>query len=344
MLRRKLYVKLNRKANRLYSLVLLLMIFLFNGCTTHKGDLTFNEPDIGETFNISGKIVLTDIVETDSARLSLGKITNFSSFTVTADKVTTVADKDGYFSLRGVPFSDTLVIKAQANKIALLRRVTANELCYCDLSNLEINLTSTSEALVYQQGVLMKKDLTPADIRAREYDNAVASITTAIRLSMQLPVASINKTVLDLPAVTSAAKSVASACIARDLALQDVNSTFRHAFLRKDLEILKVYLSPSFGNDFDATSSWTEAIAYFQSLFAENDIVSLDWEILDTEFLPDSQARIKTRATIIVRHTASEEIVCNQTWTFNALWRKEGSIWKLFRNLPYRTTHLTEIE
>lgn len=345
MLRRKIYVKFNRRAHKLYSLLLLMMIFLFNGCSaTHKGDLRFNETPSGETFNLSGQITLNEIIETDSARTSLTTIKDFSSFTVTAGNVTTHADKYGYYSLNGVAFSDSLVLKAVSNKIALLKRVTVDDLCYSDLNALPINLETTSEALVYQQGLLIKKDLTPADIRAREYKDGIASITTAIRLAMQLPKASIPTTVLELPAITSAAKNVAYSVIARESTLKDTNAVLRHAFLRKDLDIIKVYLSPSFGNDWDSSSNWNDAISYIENIFKENEFTNLSWEILDTELLPDSRARIRTRVTAIVQNINSEEIIVNKTWTFDAMWREEGSVWKLYRNMPYKEHHPTEAD
>ena len=281
MLRRKIYLKVRRRANRFYSIILLAMILVFNGCTTHKGDLRFNTSSSSDIFNIYGKINLPEIIETDSARASLTTLNDFSNFKLTAGEVTSQADKNGNFSLTGVAFSDSLVIGAVSNKIALLRRVTADELCYSDLSNIEINVNSTAEAMIYLQGVLLKKDLTPADIRAREYVDGIASLTSAINLSMQLPKASISKTNLELPAVISAAKEVAQKCISRDNVLKEANTVLRHAFLRKDLDLVKLYISPSFGNDWDTTSNWEDVVKYFENLFAKNDFVSLTWEIME---------------------------------------------------------------
>lgn len=343
MLRRRLYVKFNRKANRLYSLILLMMVFLFNGCSaTQKGDLTFNDPT-GDTFNISGKIVLTDIIETDSAHFSLATISDYSNFKVTAGEISAYADKNGYYTLKGIPFSDSLVIKAVSNKIGLLCRVTADEICYSDLSSLEINLKTTSEALVYQQGLLLKKNLTPTDIRAREYESGVADITTAIKLAMQLPKDSIKTTQLEIAAVTAAAKNVAIKCIERDNTLKDANTVLKHAFLRKDLDLIKLYISPSFGNDWDSSSSWNDLIGYFGEIFSKCEFQNLSWEIQDLELLEDSKARIRTKISAVLLNHAGE-IEINKTWTFDALWRQEGSIWKLYRNMPYRDNHPTQVD
>ena len=53
-----------KPGNLLYSLILLSIMILFNGCTG-KGDLRFNPPADGSEFDISGKLSLTEIVETD---------------------------------------------------------------------------------------------------------------------------------------------------------------------------------------------------------------------------------------------------------------------------------------
>ena len=344
MLRRKIYTKIKRRAHRFYSIILLSMILIFNGCTAYKGDLTFNTPSPGECFNISGKIYLPEIIETDSARATLTTLSDFSNFKITAGEITSQADKAGNYSLTAVPFSDSLVIKAVSNKIALLRRVTADELCYSDLSSLQIDINTTAEALVYEQGLLLKKDLTPADIRAREYQDGIATLTTAIKLAMQLPKNSINKTTLDLVAVTSAAKQVALNCVARDSVLKDANTVLRHAFLRKDLDLVKMYISPSFSNDWDSNSNWSDVVSYFETLFAKHDYVSLTWEILETEFLENNKARIRTKVNAVVKETNTDEIVINKGYTFDAFWQLEGTIWKLYKNMPYRDTHPTQVD
>ncbi len=343
MIERKFYAKIRRKAHRYYSIILLAMILFLNGCSTHRGNLSFNTSST-ETFTISGKISLPEIIETDSARASLTTLTDFSNFTITSGEASTQADKYGYYSLSGIEFSDSLVLKAVSNKIALLHRVTADELCYSDLSNIEINTTTTAEALVYQQGLLLKKDLTPADIKAREYADGIASITTAIRLSMQLPKDSISSTILELPAVTSSAKQVALNCISRENVLKEANSVLRHAFIRKDIDLIKTYISPSFGNDWDSSSSWSDVVEYFTRFFPKYEFVSLTWDISDIELLENSKARIRTKVRAIIKETAPDEIVSDKIWNFDAIWQKEGSIWKLYRNMPYRDTHPTQVD
>ena len=121
MLQRKIYIKIRRRAHRFYSIILLAMILVFNGCTSHKGDLRFNSPSTNDIFNISGRISLPEIIETDSARASLGALTDFSNFKLTAGEVTSQADKNGNYSLTGVAFSDSLVIGLVAQRFYNLR-------------------------------------------------------------------------------------------------------------------------------------------------------------------------------------------------------------------------------
>ena len=334
-----------RPGNLLYSVILLSIMVFLNGCTG-KGDLTFNPLPDGSEFSISGKISLPEIIETDLAgtlKASLAAISDYSTFMVSAAGVTVRAAKDGSFTLKEVPFSQTMVLRAQSAKIALLRRITEEELYYSDLSKLTINLQSTSEALVYQQGVQFGKNLTPADIRAREYENSIGSITTAIKLMLQLPATAVASTVLDLPAVTTPVITLAGSALEREIVLKEANSILRHALLRKDLELLKVYISPSFGNDWDSTSTWDNVIQHFTALFKEYSFTELTWRVIDSEFLPDSKARIRTEVKIKLKDLISEQIVRDKTLVFDAVWQREGTFWKILRNMPYLDSHPTQV-
>lgn len=320
------------------------MVFL-NGCTG-KGDLTFKPAPDGSEFDISGKLKLSEIVETDlsaSLRVVLGSISDFSKFKIVSEGITAQVSKDGSFSLQNVPFSQSMLLQAVAGKIALLRRVSEDELFFSDLSKMELNLQTTAEALIWQQGVLLDKNLTAADIRAREYENMVASTVTALKLSLQLPKASVPKTVLELPAVVNPAKTAASIILEREILLKDANSVLRHTMIRKDIDLLQVYLSPSFSNDWDSTSTWDDAISHFRELFADFDFEEITWKVLDTEFLPDSRARVRTEVKIKLKDLISEQIVREKTYVFDAIWRREGNFWKVFRNMPYRDSHPTQV-
>ncbi len=342
---KKLATGRRKTGNLLYSIILLSIMIFLNGCTG-KGDLRFNPPPDGSEFSISGTISLPEIIETElsaSLRGDLAALKDFSGFKISAGPVSAAAKKDGSFSLSGVPFSQELVLRAEAGKVVLLRRVTEDELFYSDLSNLELNLQTTAEALVYQQGIILNKNLTPADIRAREYSEQVAGIVTALKLMLQLPKSSVAKTVIDLPAVINPAKSVAASVLEREIVLREANSVLRHVLSRRDLELLKVYISPAFSNDWDSTSTWDDAISHFSELFAGFSFEDVDWRVVDLELLPDSRARVRTRVSFKLRNSVSEQIVRDKTWVFDAIWRKEGSFWKVFRNMPYRDTHPSQV-
>lgn len=321
------------------------MLILFNGCTG-KGDLRFNPLPDSSFFTLSGQIKLPEIVETDlasSLRGELVAISDFSVFMVSAGSVSSRSDKTGNFSLSKVAFAEDLVVRAEAGKIALLRRVSSDELYYNDLSKLELNLQTTAEALIWQQGINIDKNLTAADIRAREYETLVAEVVTAIKLCLQLPKTAVPQTVLELAAVKNAASSAASQILEREIMIREANSVFRHILLRSDLELLKVYISPSFMNDWDTSSTWNDAISHYTALFKDFSFVEVNWTIKDSEFLPENLVRVRTEAKIKLKNLHTEEIVRDKTYTFDALWRKEGNFWKVYRNMPYRDTHPTEV-
>jgi hypothetical protein len=342
---RKKFRPKRRYGNLFYSAILLAMLILFNGCTG-KGDLRFNPLPDASHFTLSGQIKLPEIIETDltsSLRGTLVAISDFSTFMVSAGGVSSRSDKTGNFALNKVPFAEDLVVRAEAGKIALLRRVSSDELYYNDLSKLLLNLQTTAEALIWQQGLSIDKNLTAADIRAREYEALVAEVVTAIKLCLQLPKTAVPKTVLDLAAVKNAASSAASQILEREIMIREANSVLRHILLRSDIELLKVYVSPSFLNDWDTTSTWTDVISHYTDLFKDFIFTDVSWTIKSSEFLPDNLVRVRTEAKIRLKSLRTEEIVRDKTYTFDAMWRKEGNFWKVYRNMPYRDTHPTEV-
>jgi len=334
-----------RYGNTFYSLVLLAMMLIFNGCTG-KGDMRFSPLPDGEHFTLSGQINLPEIVETDlasSLRPELTSITDFSAFNISAGGVSSRPDKSGNFSLSRVPFAEDLVIRAESGKIALLRRVSSEDLYYSDLSKFELNLQLTAEALIWQQGLSLDKDLTAADIRAREYETLVNDVVTALKLCLQLPDTAVPQTILELAAVKNAASTAASQILEREIMIKEANSVLRHILLRSDTELLKVYISPSFLNDWDTTSNWNDVVTHFTELFKDFTFTEVGWQIKDSEFLPDNLVRVRTEAKIKLKSLRSEEIVREKTYLFDAIWRKEGNFWKVYRNMPYRDTHPTEV-
>lgn len=324
---------------------MILALLIFSGCTG-KGNLTFNPTSTGDEFKISGKINLPEIVETDlaaSIKASLTSISDFSTFAVSANGISVAAAKDGSFTLNKVPVSEKMLLEAKSGKIRLMKRLSLNDLYYTDLSNSDISIESTAEALVWHFGLEYDKDLTAADIRAREYVDHLASLTTALKLALQLSPAAVPVDITQLSAVTGPARTAAQAVSEREIILREANSVLRHAFLRKDLELIKVYLSPSFSNDWDMTSNWQDFIGYYEDFFAEKTYSEIDWQIKDLEFMPDNKARVRTEVAVKVYHIASEQEVYSETYLFDAIWRKEGSFWKIYRNMPYRATHPTQV-
>lgn len=329
------------KKIKTFFLLLLATLSFFSGCT-HKGDLRFNEPEEGEFFTISGTIALDEIVEKDllaSRRPDLSTIDNFSSFVVTAGNVETNANRDGSFTLLNVPFANDLVISAQSGKIKLLKRLYPNDLYYRDLSSINISIQTTAHALIWKNGKKEDKNLTTADINAREYVEIIQDLETAIRLALQLPPESVKENILEIQAVEKPARDAAKIILAREEQLREANSVLKHIFLRNDIELLKAYISSNFSNDFDSNSSWNDVITYFEDLLDRKIIIELNWRIIDMEFLPDQRARVRTNFEITLEDIGSGIDRFSDSKTFDALWRLEGNFWKLYRNFPYREKH-----
>lgn len=328
-----------------YFAFLIVLGILFSGCTG-KGNLRFNDATSIDEFTISGKISFPEIIETDlaaSLRTSLTNLSDFSAFKVEANGITVSPGKDGSFSLSKVPVSDKLTIEASSGKIRLIKRLSLDDLYYTDLSSTELSIQSTAEALIWKHGLTFNKNLTAADIRAREYVDYVATLSTALKLALQLSPAAVPGEVNDLSAISAPAIKAAEVILEREIILRESNSVLKNAFLRKDLELLKVYISPSFSNDWDSTSNWGDFTNYYQEFFAEKTYTDVEWKIVDFEFLPNSEARVRTEVEEKVFHIASEQVVHSQKYIFDAIWRKEGSFWKVYRNMPYRSNHPTQV-
>ena len=320
-------------------------IALISGCTG-KGDLTFKKLPSTAEYDISGQIVLPEIIETDlktSLRHALMSISDFTTFNVSSGNLSVSADASGNFSIKNIPFSDSIVLKAKSNKIELLKRVYPNELDFTDLSQTKIDIDSTAKALIWQFAKDSNKELTLADISAREYAPYVASVSYAIKLALQMPDSSVTNSILEVPAVATPAKSAAAIISSREYILRDSNSVFRNILLRKDLDLLKVYISPSFSNDWDSTSNWNDIISYFTTIFAEKKVLDVEWNVQDIELTPENTARVRTEAKLFLKDILSDQNIETQKFTFDAIWRKEGSFWKIMKNLPYRLDHPSQV-
>ncbi|MDD3001253.1 MAG: hypothetical protein PHF29_05825 [Candidatus Riflebacteria bacterium] len=337
-IRKTLYGKL------FYSLFVFSLIIFLNGCQTSES-LKFKETAPDNTFTISGKISIPEIIETDlagSLRNALTTLKDFTKFKVSAEGVSAQVNKDGTFTIKNIPFSDKMVLRADANKLSLQLRVTESDLYFSDLTNVTINLRTTAEALIYNKGLEIEKNLTPGDIRAREYTNEINNLINAIKLVSQLPASSVSQTILELPAVSQPAKALAEKILEREAKLEDANSVLRNALFLKDTNLLRTYFSASFKNDWDNSSNYEDLISTFEDYFAQYTFENVAWDIIESEFLPDNIARIRARVTATIKDNISEETKEPITYSFDAYWRKEGTFWKLYKNFPYKSTHPKE--
>ena len=320
-------------------------IFLISGCTG-KGDMRFNDLPSTNQHSLSGKINIPEIIETallTSLRSELKAPTDFSTFKVSTGGISDQVSSDGSFSLSKVPSAEDMVLTAESGKIKLLLRLEPDELNYSDTSQLTINIDSTAKAIIWQYGKENNKNLTKVDIAARDFEAHLASVTTAIKLALQLPDSSVSTNILDLPMIETPARNAAGNIPEREQILKDANDVLKHCLIRKDLDILKAYISPSFSNDWDSTSNWNDLIATFEKAFQDFSFETVSWKIQQMELLPENKARIRTEVELTTKNLMSEQINNSEKYIYDAIWRKEGSFWKVFKNMPYKTTHPSQV-
>lgn len=338
-------IKFNPLAKLLIIVIVLVSIVFVNGCKTEAGLMRVNEPVKENVYNISGKLNIPTIMETElvgvysSLRGVLTKLSDYSTFTVSANGVTNHVEKDGSFILKEVPLSDDLVVTATAGKITLMLRVTANDMLYNDLSAVTINWKTTIEAYLYQLALKNNnKNITPGDIRAREYKDDFNAIVETVGMVAQTENEALNTSVLETPAVLNKSKNLATRIIAREATLVNANEVLRNIFILKDENLFQSYISPDFTNEWDSSANWSSITEAFSEFYKRHEFVSLTWTVLESEYLENNTARIRTRVTATTIDTISEEKTGPKTWTFDAYWRLEGTFWKLYKNLPYKET------
>lgn len=327
--------------------ILLLTILLAGcagGCMNQRGDLRFNPIPAGERFTIAGRLQLDVPVETDllgSIRRDLLIPKKLADFQVSAGDVTTRVDDDGHFVISMLPFSTDLVLNAFSNKVVLQKRIYPRDLLYTDVQQTLIDIDSTTLALIWKKALDNGKTLTEWDILAREYRPALASISQAIRLALQLPAKSVATTILELDMVKRPVAAVAAIIEAREEILREAHSVLENLLYRADVELLKSYLSPQFSNDWDSSSNWQDAVAYIGDLLRRYTVTNASYSILDMEFIPEHEARVRVAAEFQAVGKASAMPTMTKTYVADVFWRKEGTFWKIVRNLPYRETHPT---
>ncbi len=346
----KSHTKLEYRFSRLIPnlflmLLMLIQVILATGCGG-TGNLRFNPLPSTQKYTLSGKIELPEIVETDlltSVRGNLQAITDFTKFKVYAGEHSAQVSSDGSFTLSDIPYSDKLMLQARAGKVSLLLRVYPTDLNYTNISKLSIGVNSTVQALIWKYASDTGKELTKADITAREYDDDVGSLTTAIKLALQLSPSNAGDDILTLPMVVNPALSAARKIQAREEVIRESNMVFKNIILRKDLTMFKSYISPSFSNDWDSSSNWSDITATFEKYFKDYNFLDIDWNIEQIEMLPDNMARVRIKAKAKLQGVLSEQITETSEYVFDSIWRKEGTFWKIYRNMPYKTSHPTQV-
>ncbi len=337
-----------RARSRVLLVPAFLLLVLATSCV-NEGDLRFNPVAPGETYRLAGRLVLPEVTESELLAglrvptADIQAITDFSVFTVAAGGKSTRAAKDGTFTLTDVPFADDLVLSATAGKVVLRKRLYPRDLRLTDVSRLTVSLDTTARALIWQKARERKTELTAWDIAAREYQDALASLTTALRLALQLPKSSVPKTILDLPAVDTPARTLADRILPREETLREAWTVLENALLKKNQGLLAYYISPEFTNDWDSTSGWQDFLEAMDGYFTAYDITAASYTILDMEFLPGEQARVRIAGEISSHHINSDQPYKTGVYTSDVFWRKEGTFWKIRRNLPYRRGHPTQV-
>ncbi|MBF0407123.1 MAG: hypothetical protein HQM10_07205 [Candidatus Riflebacteria bacterium] len=329
----------------------IILLILSAGCV-NKGNLQFVEVPAAEEYLITGSILLSEPVESDllgSLKLpSADLITNpnFEKFTVFVNndqKTSSMVQKDGSFTLKKVPFSEKMVLNAVSGKIALKKRLTPDDLRKTDLSKTTINIDSTTKALIWEKAFQSGKNLSMADITAREYQSLLDKLYTAIKLSLQLPLKSVSTYNLDTAMVQNPALEAAQAILSREKTLVEAYSVLQNIVLRKDINLLRHYISYDFGNDWDSNANYSDLLSQFTIYFERNDFTIASYTIHQMEFMPDFKARVRVSFQASGTDRYSALPVSSPLFTCDVLWRLEGTMWKIYRNFPYKLSDPTQL-
>ncbi len=325
-----------------------LLMFIGTSCV-QSGDLRMTPLPAEETYSVGGKVVLSDLVQFDLLQFSgaytpgIAKVSDFSIFKAGVGGKSSTVEKTGKFTVLKVPYSEDMLLKVESGKVVLLRRVFPKDLKYSDVTQLTVDLETTAKALIWQAAAEGGKELTQWDIEAREYDNLIQDILTALRLALKMDKSDVPDTVIDLDMVLEPVQTAADAIEAREEVLTEANSVLQNLVLREDQSLLGHYLSPDFGNDWDSTASWQDAMSQTAAYFKTYDITAASYTIAQMEFLASSQARIRTfmDASYVLHPFGTAGTT--KTYCSDVIWKKEGSFWKILRNFPYKSTDPTQV-
>ena len=327
----------------------LALLWLGTGCTGH-GDLRIADRPSDEYYHVAGKILLPEVTESDllaSVRgpaLDIALITDFSKFVVSAGTAAPRnAEKSGEFELLEVKVADDLMLQAKAGKVVLLRHIYLRDLRETDTRQIDLSLMTTAKALIWKRAKASNIELTEADISAREYEPYLASITTALKFALQMPDTDVPTTILDLAMVTGPVAAAVKVIIPREKDIREAYSVFENALLKENGLMLEYLISPDFSNDWDTESSFADFHKTVNAYFLDYDITAASYTIHELEFLPGEKVRARVSGELSGVDRFSGFPVRTAIYVCDTYWQREGTFWKIRRNLPYKLTHPTQV-
>jgi len=109
------------------------------------------------------------------------------------------------------------------------------------------------------------------------------------------------------------------------------------------LDVIERLVSQNFGNDWDIHSTYSDLVETARARFNACDVKIATYSIANIEFNGTDLARVHCSAEVrVIRLLPGIDV---DSGPVNAIveWRREDGSWKLYRNLPYRFSHPTNI-
>jgi len=111
----------------------------------------------------------------------------------------------------------------------------------------------------------------------------------------------------------------------------------------ENLDVLRELVSENFGNDWDSHSTFSDLIETAQARFNACDVKIATYAIESIAFNGPDLATVRCSAQVRVIRLVPGVDVDSGPISAVITWRRENGTWKLFRNLPYRFSHPTNI-
>ncbi|MBP7632633.1 hypothetical protein KBA41_00585 [Candidatus Ozemobacteraceae bacterium] len=111
----------------------------------------------------------------------------------------------------------------------------------------------------------------------------------------------------------------------------------------ENLDVLRELVSENFGNDWDAHSTFNDLIETAQARFNMCDVKIATYAVESVEFNGQDLATVHCSAQVRVIRLIPGIDIDSGPISAIITWRRENGVWKLFRNLPYRFSHPTNI-